>query len=1319
MYDFCKDLEGDIDALDTKRIKDTKTRCLAVKTTVFEIEASALIDTGSQVTCVSEEFWKGLSTIYKIDELPVVNMYVVTAIGKKATRISRQILIDIKIGNIVCQSTFLVIPHLTEQIIFGHDWLLKNKGILDYNALRVSIKGMVVPNNLVSFHCESSGRIVTVETNNAIYIYILNLQSISEQSYNDDCDIHAQMSKKLLNFESDESIMNDHNKGEITIKNTNENINIDPIMIKGIETRSSRRDNHVQMAKKSWFSNDDELPMNIREMGQLGERNDKTQENCKEKSGDNERASNVNKNDNEGNSVIEMINIPKGRIGNKMEERDMLKNNAKYKADICKGKMPKDDNIERVTINQNFSVYENENFDFDEIDEEKNLCELREIGVDERRGTIHDDFQEVARKLKGLKLEQTEQVKKLLQKYEKLFMDKPGGTTIYTHRLRVIPHKPFVSRSYPIPLVVRKSVRQEIEEMLRAGIIERSESQYCNPLHVVKKKDGRVRLCLDARALNNIIESDNETPPKINELVQKFHGVEIMTSVDLTHGYWQIPLAPESRPYTAFLFDTTLYQFCRVPFGVKTAGNGFIRALNMALGHEFDDFLTCYIDDLLISSKSFDEHLKHLAMIFDRLLKHNFTLNIQKSLLCRTSVQFLGFIISREGVIPDPSKVEKITKFEPPKTKRQLQQFLGMCNYYRQFCVKYANYVEPFRGLLQKNVVWNWTDCHAKAFQELKGSFVNCVALSHFIPGAMYQLQTDGSDNGISGVLFQTDACNNSYIISLVSRCLTNAEKRYTTTEKELLAIVYSVMKFRTYLLGVKFRIITDHKSLTFLNTAQFHSLRLQRWILLLQQYDFEVVYCKGKDNVVADFFSRHPESKFLEENPEKLLLASLGSRITLSDIPNNERIPDAINALKNEIDYRKELKGLPVLQREDERIKEIFNKMKDGSLDKYYTVYEDILFRRGNARGNWQIVVPKKLCEKIIESEHHRIGHAGVYKTLKHIQNFYFWHSMAVEIKKYVVNCDLCQRTKPLNIAMAGQFHRVESNRPRELVAIDFYGPLPRSTGGVQYILVAIDVFSKYVCLYPLRNATTQSALKKMLDNYVPRMGKPDKILSDNGTQFSSSKWRIALEKEDIAVCFSSVRHPQSNPAERVMRELGRHFRTMCHDRHTRWARCITTIEKLLNTTVHSSTGYAPCELHFGQKATDEIQKIIKFPPGDPLPHNIIVTRAHENILKNFKKRREKQKTVSQVEIKEGDFVLLRVPRLSNALDKVTRKFFHLYEGPYRVTKVVAPNAYQLSDIKNEKIMGTYNRSNLRKYKYPDCKSPTESNVPIPKNLK
>lgn len=344
--------------------------------------------------------------------------------------------------------------------------------------------------------------------------------------------------------------------------------------------------------------------------------------------------------------------------------------------------------------------------------------------------------------------------------------------------------------------------------------------------------------------------------------------------------------------------------------------------------------------------------------------------------------------------------------------------------------------------------------------------------------------------------------------------------------------------------------------------------------------------------------------------------------------------------------------------------------------------------------------MIPEVLTRDIINCVHSNLGHPGVYKTAMYIRRFYFWRGMNNEIKKWVTSCDLCQRVKSPNIGMSGRYEMVESKEPGDLVSVDFYGPLPRSTGGVEYIFVILDVFSKYIKLYPIKRETTEVILGKLFNSYIPEMGKPKRIISDHGTQFTSPKWEDRLRREGIDCVFSTVRHPQSNPVERVMRELGRLFRTLCADKHTRWARCVADIEFFLNVTTHLSTGYSPCELHFGKGPTDRILQIINFPECGDQTKDIKIMLARSRMRKNFETRARAQGAPSRVSLKVGDLVLLRVPKISDAFKRLTRKFFHLYYGPYKIIKDFGNNAYRLVAIENDsRIIGVYNRSSLKKY--------------------
>lgn len=373
---------------------------------------------------------------------------------------------------------------------------------------------------------------------------------------------------------------------------------------------------------------------------------------------------------------------------------------------------------------------------------------------------------------------------------------------------------------------------------------------------------------------------------------------------------------------------------------------------------------------------------------------------------------------------------------------------------------------------------------------------------------------------------------------------------------------------------------------------------------------------------------------------------------------------------------------------------------MKASDRMDFYIVENNILFRKDEYLRLWQVVIPVELTRDLILCVHTKLGHPGVHKTTMYLRQFYFWKGMCKQIKNMVLSCDLCQRVKNINVKMEGQYNLVHSLDPGDLVCVDFYGPLPCSVGGVEYIFVMLDAFSKYVKLYSIKKQNTDTILKKICDSYIPEVGNPRRILSDHGTQFTSPKWRDSLNRIGIQVVFSSMRHPKSNPVERTMRELGRLFRTLCADRHTRWAKHVKDMEFFLNITTHMSTGFSPLELHFNIKPSEEILKHIIFPESDQLSRDAKILLAREKINKAYQTRIRSQKTSSKIRIKEGDLVLLHIPKQSDALKKVTLKFFHLYYGSYLVIKDFNNNSYQLSQADDPcKIIGNYNQANLKPY--------------------
>lgn len=490
--------------------------------------------------------------------------------------------------------------------------------------------------------------------------------------------------------------------------------------------------------------------------------------------------------------------------------------------------------------------------------------------------------------------------------------------------------------------------------------------------------------------------------------------------------------------------------------------------------------------------------------------------------------------------------------------------------------------------------------------------------MKHYFQDKPFYVQTDASDRGICGILFQKD--KNKRIISLVSRTLTQCELHYTTTEKELLySITYAINKFRTYLFGVRFYVVTDHKALVFLLSTSYYSSRLTRWSLLLQQYDFNILYCAGAENVVADYFSRYFINDVEVKQNE---LAILGIHEIVSKKENK------IRYLFAEKSISKEIRGIAEMQKADTCTEKIRERIIQNKKLENFILYENVLFQKAKKQKGWRIVIPKKFAQTLIRTIHVEYGHIGIYKTSKYLHQFYYWKRMNKDIRNIIRYCDHCQCVKYNNVNMEGPHQSIIPNSPNEMISIDFYGPLPQSRGGVQYLLVVIDIFSKYVALYPIKKATIKITINKIVNDYFVKVGKAKVILSDNGTQFTSKKWKQILEKENVRVIFSSIRHPQSNPVERIMRELGRFFRTFCAEQHTNWASYVKQIENILNITTHSSTGYTPYEVQFEISPQFKIKQLVRFPSQgkDDIKLHI---KVKENLMQNAKTRNAQQKTL------------------------------------------------------------------------------------------
>ena len=442
----------------------------------------------------------------------------------------------------------------------------------------------------------------------------------------------------------------------------------------------------------------------------------------------------------------------------------------------------------------------------------------------------------------------------IVSSFDKVSTDVPGRTNATEHTIRLVDNTPFRMKQYPIPFHSREAVAKEIEEMLKTGVIRHSDSPYASPITVVKKKDGKIRLCIDFRKLNSITIFDAEPIPTLDELLVKIEGAKYFTKIDLTKGYWQIPLAEKSKAYTAFRSPMGLMEFNFMPFGLSTAAPSLQRAMQEVLGRL--PFIVSYFDDIMVYSNTWLDHLNHLQMALQTIQDAGLTARPKKSLVGFTSIEFLGHIVSRGIIQPDDAKKSKIKNIIPPATKKEVQRICGLLNYYRRFIPHFSELARPLTDMTRCRGKIVWTAECQKSLDTLKTLLTSEPILRIPDLSKPFVVQADASQFSIGAVLMQQ---HDGILLPCyyASRKLLDREVQYAIIEKECLAIVFALHTFAKYLLMRPFYIQTDHKPLTFLVQNKSRNSRLLRWALSLQQFAFHIQPIPGAQNVISDALSR------------------------------------------------------------------------------------------------------------------------------------------------------------------------------------------------------------------------------------------------------------------------------------------------------------------------------------------------------------------------------------------------------------------------------------------------------------------------------
>lgn len=643
--------------------------------------------------------------------------------------------------------------------------------------------------------------------------------------------------------------------------------------------------------------------------------------------------------------------------------------------------------------------------------------------------------------------EQQVALEALLTKKFEAMSDQLGYTCVAVHDIRLKPGTiPIKQRYYPVSPAKQKILDHELQQMLKLGVIEPSKSAWSSPVLLVPKSNGEYRFCVDYRALNKVTVKDAYPLPYVNAILDRLKEARYLSCLDIKSAYWQVPMKESARELTAFTVPGRgLYQFLRMPFGLTNAPATWQRLIDQVLGVDLEPHVMVYLDDIVIFTPTFEEHLKVLEKVLDRLATSGLTLSRDKCQFCKDSLRYLGYVVDQRGLRVDPEKVASIMNVSTPTTAKEVRSFLGMASWYRRFIPSFATIVAPLTGLTKKHVSFAWTEKCEEAFRNIKNCLVSPPILTCPDFDKPFILQTDASAYGLGAVLTQKFE-DGEKVICFLSRSLTKAERNFTTTERECLAVLWAVEKLRHYLEGTEFTVVTDHSSLLWLDRLKDPTGRLARWALRLQQFTYTIVHRKGSEHVVPDYLSRSVPISIEQVDVCEGDFANTTDCWYRKMVLNVKSQPDRYSQWREE----------------------------NGLLYKYKKCTIPEL---SCSTDYWKIVVPRDKRKDLLVKYHNdvRSGHVGSNKTYWKLQTRYTWPKMRYDVGHYVKSCKTCAACKPEQKLPAGQMGSPRvTDRPWQLLSLDYMGPFPRSSHGNAYLLVVNDYFSKFTIMKPFRAATT-----------------------------------------------------------------------------------------------------------------------------------------------------------------------------------------------------------------------------------------------------
>lgn len=793
----------------------------------------------------------------------------------------------------------------------------------------------------------------------------------------------------------------------------------------------------------------------------------------------------------------------------------------------------------------------------------------------------------------------------------------------------------------------KMELRRIVDDLISRDIIKPSVSPYCARVVPVRKRNGEMRMCVDLRPLNARVIKQKYPFPIIEDCLSRLAGKKIFTLLDLKEGFHQIKVDDDSMKYFSFATPDGQYEFKRLPFGFSEAPAEFqkriIQVLNPLIREEK---ILVYIDDVLIPSRTVEENLETLEKVLVLLKQYGFQLNYDKCLFLRIKIEFLGYIVSANGMTLSPRHTEAVRQFKSPENVTEVQRFLGLASYFRKFIKDFAIKARPLHLLLRKGVAFDFGKECLESFETLKSELTSAPVLALYDPTAETELHTDASSVGLGAMLLQKQQSGLWAAVAFFSKATNHAESKYHSFELEMLAVVRAVERFHLYLYGLDFAVVTDCNALVYaVNKANLNP-RIARWTLTLQNYNFRVVHRPGDRMRHVDALSR--AVAYVNELP-----------------------------LERELEFR---------QLADPRIREISNDLEVNESDRFALV-NGLVYRKDGE--SLKFVVPDTMVTSVLRAHHDDMAHCGWEKTYQGIAQNYWFPSMRKKIHVYIENCFACLMANESNNRFEGEtsLYPVPC-RAVEVLHLDHFGPLPETADHYKHVFIVVDAFTRFTWLYPVRTTSSREVIK-CLTGLFATFGRPENIVTDRGTAFTSQEFSVFLDKLNISHRKVAVASPWANgTVERVNRFM-KNSLVKSADYAEAWKTILDTVQYVINNTYHSVVKTTPAKLMFGfdqrnhrDHAFAQFVKILTDSDASIEMERDSVrntAKTATELIRAYNKKYKDAHTRKPSVYDKGDYVLIR--NLSVKAGE-NSKLKPNYRGPYMIAKCLGNNRYVVRDI-------------------------------------